>query len=65
MIPHINDMEWLTPQDIASAMHISVATVNREIARGHLVAARVGRINRITQEDFRAWVASMRTGVPA
>lgn len=50
-------LEWVTPQQIASRVQVSVQTINKEIRLGRLQAYKVGRLNRIKQEDFQAWLA--------
>jgi hypothetical protein len=42
---------------VAELGQVSLWTVRAEIARGNLVARRIGRCLRVTTDDYRRWVA--------
>lgn len=46
----------LTPQQVADFLQVEPQTVWRMIRRGELPAFRVGRVYRITREDFEHWL---------
>jgi excisionase family DNA binding protein len=46
----------LTPADAARVANVSRDTIYREIDRGALRAAHVGRLLRIDPYDFRRWL---------
>lgn len=51
-------------QQFAHDHGLDNATVRRLIVTGALVARKVGRITIITEEDERAWLASLPLAVP-
>lgn len=46
----------LTPAEAARLANVSTKTIRREIDRGELRAAHVGRLVRIDPDDFRAYL---------
>ena len=54
--------QYHTVQEIANRLNVSVATVYREIGRGHLRAVRIGRRNlRVTTAAIDDYVATQQT----
>jgi excisionase family DNA binding protein len=51
---------FLTPDDIADHLQVSVKTVRRWIGSGDLAVHVVGRQHRIAVEDFEVFVARTR-----
>jgi len=51
-----------TIAEIADRLHCSVATVRRRIAAGSLRAVHDGRVVRISEADFQAYLRSARKG---
>ena len=50
------EKEYLTTEDIARHLDISVATVRRYIRTGKLPAVRLERAYRVRREDFEAFL---------
>lgn len=55
----IYDLEFLTPGQVAAAVQVSNETILREIKRGKLKAARIGKQYRITQASFREYMEAV------
>jgi excisionase family DNA binding protein len=49
------ETRFLTPQEVAAQLRVSLAVVLRLLRRGELPALRVGRLWRIDEEEFRRW----------
>lgn len=54
-------MEYLTPQQVADSLQLTVQTVYQWIKDKELPAVRVGRVYRITREDFDKFLADRAT----
>lgn len=54
--------EFLTPQEVAELLRVSVYTVRRWIKEGDLPAYKVGRSWRIDQEELERWLDAQRQG---
>lgn len=52
----IYNLEFLTPEQMATAMQVTTATINKLIRQGKIQAVKVGRQNRITQEQFQKFL---------
>lgn len=50
------ERKWLTPQEVARELRVAVRTVHNLIARGELLAIRVGRLYRIAAEDLEVFI---------
>jgi excisionase family DNA binding protein len=59
MIRQQQDM-FLTPQEVADTLKVSIFTVRRWIGQKELPAYKVGRGWRIARVDFRDWLESNR-----
>ncbi len=53
-------MMFLTPEDVADQLKVSIFTVRRWIHQGDLPAYRIGRGWRIAAGDLRTWLATHR-----
>ena len=51
----------LSVDDIATAMAISPKTVRRMIARGELISHRIGKLIRVSEDDFGTFLKLRRT----
>lgn len=49
-------------REVAERAQVSLWTVRAEIKRGNLIASRIGRILRVTPDDYRMWIAGLRGG---
>lgn len=47
--------------ELASAGSVSVLTLRREIARGHLVAVRIGTQLRVSESEWNRYLAARST----
>ena len=56
-------LPMLTVDDVARQLQLSPKTVRRMIARGDLLAHRIGRQLRVAPGDLRAFISRGRTGV--
>ncbi len=54
--------EYLTTEDIARHLDISVATVRRYIRTGKLAAVRLERDYRVRREEFERFLKERETG---
>lgn len=54
-------MEYLTPQQVADALQLTVQTVYQWIKDKELPAVKVGRVYRITKEDFDKFLSDRAT----
>ena len=61
-VPATDDIELLTPPEVARKLKVSVKTVRREIARGHLPAYKVADQWRILKADLLRYLAARRSG---
>jgi excisionase family DNA binding protein len=52
--------EFLTPQEVAEILRVSVYTVRRWIKEGNLPAYKVGRSWRIEEEELGRWLEGQR-----
>jgi excisionase family DNA binding protein len=52
--------ELLTLSEVAERLHVSVRTVRREVAAGHLRVLKVGRRPLVTVREFESFVAAAR-----
>ena len=59
--PTPDNLDLLTPADVARKGKVSVKTIHREIARGHLIAHKVGDQWRIFRADFASYLAARRS----
>jgi excisionase family DNA binding protein len=53
-------LRFFTVDDVAAAMVVSAKTVRRWIDQGDLHSHRVGRLVRVSDDDFRAFSAARR-----
>jgi excisionase family DNA binding protein len=60
-----NNSEFLTPEEVAKILRISVLTVYGYIQKENLSAVRLGRHYRISREDLAAFIKSKRTKIGA
>ena len=51
-------MDLYLLSEVAEAARVSVWTIRAEIRRGHLRSTRIGRLHRVTPEDYDRWIAS-------
>jgi excisionase family DNA binding protein len=51
-------MNYLTPEEIAAKLRVSIATVRRWIKAGQLPALRVGRQYRVEEPAYEAFLKS-------
>ena len=56
---------FLTPQEVAKLLRVSVYTVRRWIKDGNLPAYKVGRGWRISESDLGTWLIQQRPRTPA
>lgn len=56
-----NEIQMMSPEDIANRMCVSRRTVLRWIERGTLAAYRIGGITRIDPEDFEGFLRRHNT----
>lgn len=56
----LDEFELMTPSDAARKLKVSVRTVRREIAKGHLVAHKIGAQWRISRADLARYLAARR-----
>ena len=56
----ISLQRFYSVEEVADLLGVSDKTVRRRIAGGELVAHRIGRQLRISEDDFNAYVASRR-----
>jgi excisionase family DNA binding protein len=54
--------KYYTIKAVAAALDVSLRTIRRRIANGDLIAHRSGGVVRISEADFRAFVALHREG---
>ncbi len=54
------DMMFLTPEDVAEKLRVSIFTVRRWIHQGELPAYRIGRGWRIATADLTSWLETHR-----
>ena len=47
--------EYLTPDDIASTIHVDVSTVRRWLREGQMKYTKFGRAVRVKTKDFEAY----------
>lgn len=52
----IYNLEFLTPEQMATVLQVTTATINKLIRQGKIQAVKVGRQNRITQEQFQKFL---------
>jgi excisionase family DNA binding protein len=60
-----SNTEFLTPEEVANILRISVLTVYGYIQKENLSAVRLGRHYRISREDLAVFIKSKRTKVGA
>lgn len=58
--PQANDNVLLTVRELADQAAVSVTLLRRLIARGDLVAVKVGRLVRVRLSDWRAYLDAHR-----
>lgn len=51
-----DDMDYLTPNDIAAQLEVTRLTVMRWVKDGKIAAIRVGYVTRIKRADFKAFL---------
>lgn len=54
--------QWLSVEDIAKELNVSIETVRNWIRKDKLIAYRVGRDYRIKQTDYEKFLDARRTG---
>ena len=54
--------QWLSVEDIAKELNVSIETVRNWIRKNKLTAYRVGRDYRIKREDYEKFLEDRRTG---
>ena len=54
--------QWLSVDDIAKELNVSIETVRNWIRKNKLIAYRVGRDYRIKQSDYDKFLEDRRTG---
>ncbi len=54
------DIDWLTSQEAASWLGVTVRTLYRAIDEGKLTAYRMGRVIRIQRPDLEAYLEASR-----
>ncbi|HJT59422.1 MAG TPA: helix-turn-helix domain-containing protein [Ktedonobacteraceae bacterium] len=54
--------QWLSVEDIATELNVSIETVRNWIRKNKLIAYRVGRDYRIKRTDYEKFLAKRRTG---
>ncbi len=52
----IYNLEFLTPAQIAEALQVETATINKLIRAGKIQAVKVGNRNRVSQENFKKFL---------
>jgi excisionase family DNA binding protein len=60
-----SNTEFLTPEEVANILRISVLTVYGYIQKENLSAVRLGRHYRISREDLAVFIKSKRTKIGA
>jgi excisionase family DNA binding protein len=55
-IDFTDELEGITPDELAALWHVNSKTIYREIERGRLHCLRVGRSIRFTREQVREYV---------
>jgi excisionase family DNA binding protein len=63
--PSLEDPRFLTAQEAAALLRVSVMTVLRLVAAGEIPAKRVGRSYRIREADLRAYLDGADAEPPA
>jgi excisionase family DNA binding protein len=58
----LKGVRFFTIAEIAEQLRVSERTVSRHIARGELKSHKIGAAVRISEEDFRAFIAIRRQG---
>ncbi len=56
----LESINFLTPEDVARRLRVSIFTVRRWIHQGELPAYRIGRGWRIGESDFTRWLQTRR-----
>jgi excisionase family DNA binding protein len=54
--------QWLTVDDIAKELNVSIETVRNWIRKNRLIAYRVGRDYRIKRIDYEKFLEERKTG---
>ena len=54
--------QWLSVEDIAKELNVSIETVRNWIRKNKLIAYRVGRDYRIKRTDYEKFLEERRTG---
>lgn len=54
--------QWLTVEDIAKELNVSIETVRNWIRKNRLIAYRVGRDYRIKRIDYEKFLEERKTG---
>jgi len=54
--------QWLSVEDIAKELNVSIETVRNWIRKNKLIAYRVGRDYRIKRTDYEKFLEDRRTG---
>jgi excisionase family DNA binding protein len=54
--------KYFTIKAVAEALDVSLRTIRRRIANGDLIAHRSGGVVRVSEADFRAFLALHREG---
>jgi len=62
--PSNANLDFISVNQAASMMSVCPKTVRRRIADGDLTAHRLGRLLRISLDDYRAYVSSQREWHP-
>lgn len=55
--------QWLSVDDIAKELNVSIETVRNWIRKNRLIAYRVGRDYRIKRIDYEKFLEDRRTGI--
>ena len=50
----------LTVEEVAELLNVHTITVQRAIQKGDLIAAKIGRVYRISPEDLQAYIDSKK-----
>jgi len=59
---HCMSTQWLTVEDIAKELNVSIETVRNWIRKNRLIAYRVGRDYRIKRIDYEKFLEERKTG---
>ena len=54
--------DYYTTEEVATKLHITPKTVRNAINRNELVAIKIGKVFRISEEELNNWLNRMKTG---